>query len=170
MKTNWTIITIENESYYTLKEVCKELGFKTQKAFIETYENLVHVFKGIIAGKFVSIEDFNSFFLKEEKEKEKENQTEEFLEEADIPMEVKKKFAKVLVSTFHPDNNGDINLFLWANKLKKTWEKSGYVSLLTKLSKMTEEEFLVFMESYNEADREELLATRGYSSQGEFVF
>lgn len=168
MKTNWTIITIENESYYTLKEVCKELGFKTQKAFIEAYENLVQVFKGIIAGKFVSIKDFNSLFL--DSKEEEEVTTEEFLEEADIPMDVKKKFAKVLVSKYHPDNNGDRDMFLWANKLKKMWEKSGYVTLLTRLSKMDDEEFLTFMSTYEGQDKEELLATRGYSSQGDLVF
>lgn len=166
MDKNWTVVIIENKEYYTLKEVCKELGYKTQKAFVQVYENLVHVFKGIIAGKFVSIEDFNSFFLNEKEEED----TQEFLEEADIPMEVKKKFAKVLVSKYHPDNNGDRDMFLWANKLKKMWEKSGYVTLLTRLSKMNEEEFLAFMDTYQGQDKEDLLASRGYSSQGDFVF
>ena len=171
MKTNWTIITIENKNYYTLKEVCKELGFKTQKAFVEAYENLVHVFKGIIVGKFVSVEDFNSFFLDNKKEVEVETTpTEDFSDEKDIPIEVKKKFAKVLVTKYHPDNGGDSNMFLWANRLREVWEKSVVVDTWYKVLKMTTDEFLVFMETYKGEDKKELYKSRGYDEEGNFVF
>lgn len=170
MEKNWTIVTIKGESYYTLKQVCKELGFKTQKAFIEKYTQIVQAFKGIIAGKFVSIEDFNSLFLKEENTEIEESPTEEFSDEKDIPMEVKKKFAKVLVTKYHPDNGGDRDMFLWANRIKEVWEKSVAVDTWYKVLKMSDDEFLAFMKTYKGADKKDLYRSRGYDEQGSFVF
>lgn len=169
MEKNWTIVTVNNIEYYTLKEVCKELGYKTQKSFIEKYESIVKIFKGIIAGKFISIEDFNSLFNKKDNVEEID-----YLDgELDIPIEVKKKFARKLVTIYHPDNNGDSSLFLWANRLKKKWENPLHLlgSLMVKVDLMDEEDYLKFME--NECPQEfkqELYNRRGYDENGVRIF
>lgn len=169
MKTNWTVLVVNGKEYYTLKEVCKELGYKTQKSFIEKYSDIVEVFKGIVAGKFVSVDTFNSLFGYGA-EGEEETLEQDFADEKDIPLEVKKKFAKVLVSKFHPDNNGDKTLFLWANRLKKHWERLEEISQLHHILTMEEEEFVSYMKTYSKSDKKEILARRGYDEYGNFVF
>lgn len=172
MEKNWTVVTINNVEYYTLKEVSRELGYKTQKAFIEKYESVVKVFKGIIAGKFVSIDDFNSLFLVK-KEEEIECEAEYLDSELDIPIEIKKKFARKLATVYHPDNGGDINLFLWANRLKKKWENPLHLlgSLMIKVDLMNEEDYLYFMNNECPQEfKEELFSRRGYDIDGTRIF
>lgn len=184
MKTNWTVLIIEGVEYYTLKEICKELGYKTQKSFVEKFNNIVCTFKGIITGKFVSIDNFKTLFGKEEHNEEIEvvkEQTTEYQEKQNtsnvpysepisLPKDVKKKFARLLISKYHPDNNGDKNLFLWAKKLKESWEKPSYLDFLEMLDKMADEEFLKYMETYSGSDKDSLYIRRGFNEEGEFVF